>query len=1211
MLQLCNRNGLAIAVAFSLLCVSRLVAGDVSKLPIADGKHVIFHQSHSLAKQHEKVEQAVIVIHGTLRNPGPYFDRVVQAATISKARDSTLIIAPGFHTEDEIEDGEYFWSSSGWKQGDLAQNGRGETKVSSFDVVDRLIRMTVGEGNFPHLKRLTVVGHSAGGQFVNRYASVADLSGCGEVDFSFVVMNPSSYMYLDDRRPVEEGFLAYDQLSMRYPDYDRYRYGLTELNTAMRRIGPKQIKDNIATRRCYYFGGVEDTNDTYLDMSPGAMAQGRNRFARFDGYKRYVAAYKDKRWRENSVFKAIEEVGHSSSQMLATEPVRRVLFDDVADSKDSWSTQQLLDAREFSETLDTAAVVIMQHGEVVDQWGAVALPLKCHSTRKSILSSLFGPHVADGTIDLDATLKALGINDNEPSLTDLERTATIRDLLKARSGIYHPALYETAAMAAKRPNRGSHAPNTFWYYNNWDFNAACSIFEHATGRSIFEEFDSGIAKPLGMQDFRRERDTQYVTGDDSVHPAYPFQLSTRDLALFGQLMLQNGRWGDRQLIPKVWVNESTTSYSDAGSSGGYGYMWWVAVDGTHFPGVALPKGSYSARGYRGQYLVVIPEWDMVVCHRVNSFQKGTSVSKSNFGRLLALIVEARPNVRRSDKGVVPTSEKHATDIEGQRAEADVIIRGGEVVDGTGSNRFQADVAVKSGRIVEIGDLAGRSARQTIDAAGKLICPGFIDLHSHAEKGLVSDDPARRSAPNLITQGITTVVVNQDGGGPLELDEQRRAMARLGIGLNVIQTLGHGTIRSEVMGDDHKRPASRDEIVRMQVLLRTAMSNGAFGMSAGLEYVPGRWSTPSEMESLARTVAEFDGVYVVHERSSGSRPMWFLPSRDSSDQPSMLDNLRELVLIADITKVTTVATHIKARGTDFWGSSGEMNALIKKARNEGLRFYADQYPYNTSGTDGRIVLIPTWATEADETESDSDVETDYASRLRQSLKDASQAAKLRQDIEYEITRRGGSTSILILEHPDGKVIGKSLAEFAASINATPVEAAIRLQLEGDSTRRGGCRLRAFSMSETDVEALANTPWTATSSDARIALPSDGPVHPRFYGAFPRKIRHYAIDRKLFSIEEAVRVSTSLPAEILRLKDRGVIRENAIADLVVFDPMRIRDKADAFNPHQFSEGIEYVLVNGKQTVSREQWLGNLAGKVLKRREETKQPDSRPQP
>ena len=232
-------------------------------------------------------------------------------------------------------------------------------------------------------------------------------------------------------------------------------------------------------------------------------------------------------------------------------------------------------------------------------------------------------------------------------LNDEERTATIRHLLKARSGIYHPALYETASMAAKRPKRGSHPPNTFWYYNNWDFNASCTIFENLTGRSIFEEFESRFAIPLEMQDVRRERDTRYVTGDDSVHPAYPFQLSARDMAKFGQLMLQEGKWRDEQLIPESWIRESTKSYSDAGSSGGYGYMWWVAADGDHFPGVTLPEGTYSARGSRGQYLVVIPEWDIVVCHRVNSFLEGTKVSRSDFGKLLAMILKARPEDHES------------------------------------------------------------------------------------------------------------------------------------------------------------------------------------------------------------------------------------------------------------------------------------------------------------------------------------------------------------------------------------------------------------------------------------------------------------------------------------------------------------------------------------------------------------------------------------
>jgi CubicO group peptidase (beta-lactamase class C family) len=285
-------------------------------------------------------------------------------------------------------------------------------------------------------------------------------------------------------------------------------------------------------------------------------------------------------------------------------------------------------------------------------------------------------------------LAELGIDDKEPSLTEREKTATVGSLLKARSGIYHPALYETAAMAAKRPERGAHAPDTFWYYNNWDFNALATIFDQET----VEEFEEKICRPLGLRDFKRRRDTRDVTGNDSVHRAYLFQLSTRDLARFGQLMLQNGRWNDKQIVPESWVRESTVSYSDVGSSGGYGYMWWVAAQGKHFPGVTLPEGSYSARGYRGQYLVVVPKWNLVVCHRVNTHQKGTVVSKTDFGKLLAMILAARPDSARLD-AETPQASAPAADF-------DVVIRHGEIIDATERPRFRADIESNADRIAE-------------------------------------------------------------------------------------------------------------------------------------------------------------------------------------------------------------------------------------------------------------------------------------------------------------------------------------------------------------------------------------------------------------------------------------------------------------------------------------------------------------------------------
>ncbi len=857
-----------------------------------------------------------------------------------------------------------------------------------------------------------------------------------------------------------------------------------------------------------------------------------------------------------------------------------------------WSVEKLEEARQLADSLDTAAVMIVQSGLVVDAWGATALPLRCHSVRKSLLSALYGPHVDDGTIELGRTLAALGIDDREPSLSEQEKAATIGDLLKARSGVYHPALYETKAMAAARPARGSHPPGSFWYYNNWDFNALCSIFENLTGRSLFEEFDDRLAGPLGMQDFVRSRHTEYVTGTDSVHPAYPFQLSTRDLARFGLLMLREGRWGNEQLLPKDWISESTRSYSDTGASGGYGYMWWVAVEGAHFPGVSLPEGAYSARGYRGQYLVVIPSLDLVVVHRVNSFQEGTRVNKSDFGRLLGLILAAYPKSAESSTKETPATSRARAD---SATHFEILIRGGQVIDGTGASRHTADIGIRGGRVVEIGKLDTSRSEVTIDASEQLIAPGFIDLHSHADKGLVAMDPLRRAAPNLITQGITTVVVNQDGSGPKSIAEQRRMMHEQGVGPNVIQMIGHGEIRAAAMAGDTRRPARDDELEQMAQSIRRGMEEGAFGMSAGLEYVPGRWSTPREMEWLVSELAPLRGIFVVHERSSGSRPMWFLPSRDPPAQPSMIDNMQEQIDIAAATGVTVVATHIKARGVDFWGSSRIMIDMIQRARDRGVPIFADQYAYNTSGSDGRIVLIPSWVVD------DKQAGETPADRLRANLSSPGRSAAVRKDIAYEIARRGGDRNIVIVDHPNDALVGKSLWQLAEMSGTDSVDAAIALQFDGDTQRRGGAQLRAFSMSESDVEAFAKTAWVATSSDAGIALPEDGPVHPRFYGAFPRKLRHYAIDRQLITLEEAVRVSSSLPASILRLKDRGTLRVGAVADIVIFDPQRIRDKADAFNPHQFCEGIHYVLVGGELAVDRGRVLGKLAGNVLLRSDE----------
>jgi len=304
-----------------------------------------------------------------------------------------------------------------------------------------------------------------------------------------------------------------------------------------------------------------------------------------------------------------------------------------------WSRAKLAEARHHSTNLNTEAVFIVTRGKVLEAWGAVDRKFNVHSIRKSFLSALCGIRVAEGKLRLDATMAELGIDDNEPRLTEVERRATVHDLLKARSGVYHPALYETAAMKARRPARHSHAPGTFWYYNNWDFNALGTIYEQKAGAGIYGEVKRLLAEPLGMEDFV-VADGQYVTGEDSIHRAYPFRMTARDLARFGLLFLRGGQWNGRQIVPAAWVRDSVTAHSDAGASGGYGYLWWVERDGKHFANVTLPAGSYSARGAGGHYILVVPKFDLVVVHRVNTDIRDRRVESAEFGELVRRILLA-------------------------------------------------------------------------------------------------------------------------------------------------------------------------------------------------------------------------------------------------------------------------------------------------------------------------------------------------------------------------------------------------------------------------------------------------------------------------------------------------------------------------------------------------------------------------------------------
>lgn len=523
---------------------------------------------------------------------------------------------------------------------------------------------------------------------------------------------------------------------------------------------------------------------------------------------------------------------------------------------------------------------------------------------------------------------------------------------------------------------------------------------------------------------------------------------------------------------------------------------------------------------------------------------------------------------------------------------DLVIRNGKIMDGTGNPYFFGDIGVRDGKIVAVGELSDVLAGRVIDASGKIVAPGFIDIHTHGEPALADANPALRAAPSDAYQGVTTVVVNQCGGSPLSIKDQITELMEKKTGLNVLTLVGHNTIRREVMGEDNKRPATEAEIEEMRALVRKGMEEGAFGLSVGLEYEPGKWSTTEEVIALVEEIVPFGGIFHNHPRSQGDFPKWYWPSIHDPHQPTLIDAVKEHLEIGEKTGATVVLSHIKARGRSFHGASEIVINLFNDARARGVSAYAELYPYNTSGSDGRDPVVPLWL---EEYKRDNE---NYAGLLTRFLQDPEKERDIRMDISHEINRRGGADVLTLVDHPDSELAGMTLREMAEMKGISDIDMAIELQMSGDHNILGGVSIRGFSMSEKDVENYIKQPWTATGSDGRIRVEEldDGSGHPRWYGTFPRMIRVYAIEREVITVEEAVRSMTSLPAQIYGIMDRGLIREGMNADIVVFDPERINDRADAFNPAKYSQGIDYLMVNGVLTVDGGNLTGELPGKVL---------------
>ncbi len=542
---------------------------------------------------------------------------------------------------------------------------------------------------------------------------------------------------------------------------------------------------------------------------------------------------------------------------------------------------------------------------------------------------------------------------------------------------------------------------------------------------------------------------------------------------------------------------------------------------------------------------------------------------------------------------------------------DIMIRNGQILDGSGSPAFRTDVGIEGGRIVALGQLAGVSAGRVIDAEGLFVAPGFIDMHSHADRALVSDNAAARQAHNITMQGITTIVVGPDGRNPIwPISDEIAAYQRLGTAPNVVPMVGHGTVRGRVMGDDYERPATANEIERMKDLVRDGMEAGAWGLGAGPEYRPGRFSTTEEIVELAKVVAEYDGFYYSHQRSQSPLPRWQTPSILDGWRLTGTDGMKETIRIGREAGIRVVGTHIKAKGPSTWGHSSIDVLLIDRARAEGVQVYLDQYPYETFGG-GPTAVIPRWAYAPPGTDRSGGLDDplwntpglldDHKVNLQRNLSDPETREILIKDIEHVLDLQGGALRHVIVVAPmDSTLVGKTLSQVAEDRSRTPVEMLIDFAMTGDERLRSGVLFRPIAGHAFDVENYMRQEYTATSTDGGISMSPRPGQHPRYYGAFPRKIAYYVKERAVITLPFAIRSSTGLAAQIVGLPDRGYIREGYKADVVIFDYERIRDRATILEPARYPEGIEYVIVNGEFTVDDNELTGALPGVVLDRTE-----------
>jgi N-acyl-D-aspartate/D-glutamate deacylase len=482
--------------------------------------------------------------------------------------------------------------------------------------------------------------------------------------------------------------------------------------------------------------------------------------------------------------------------------------------------------------------------------------------------------------------------------------------------------------------------------------------------------------------------------------------------------------------------------------------------------------------------------------------------------------------------------------------ADIVIRGGTIYPGDAAP-FVGDIAIVGDRIVGVGAALGFVAKRTIDAGGMIVAPGFVDPHTHAGDMFASPDARTRLALPFLMQGVTSVVIGNDGGGSPEV--VRTLGALRGIGVNVAAHVGFGAVRTRVIGE-RDRPPTAAELATMRRLVARGMCEGAVGLSTGLFYAPQRFARTDEVVALAAEAGRRGGIYDSHIRD------------ESSYSIGLEAAIEEALTIGREARAPVNISHIKALGRDMWGRAAAIIARIKAAQASGQRVTADQYPYEASGTSLVAALVPGWAQDGGR-----------AALLRR-FDDRAVAGRLRAEMAANLARRGGAAKLLVTE---GAMAGRTLAQIA--VGGDPVTAAIA------TIRIGDPATVSFNMDERDIAAFMRQPWVMTGSDA-------SPGHPRVYGSFARKYAAYVKQRQVIGVRAFVRQSATLAADTLGLADRGRIAVGKFADIVVFDPQRYAARATYAAPTVLATGVRTVIVNGGVAVDGGRATGVAAGRAL---------------